>query len=164
MHAIFSGPRAIGGTLQTPYPSVESWRKRLADFPSEDYLLVATIAAEVVGNAGLNAASKSPRRRHVAGIGMAVRDDRQGCGVGTALVKAILALADGWLNYQRLELHVFTDNAAAIHLYQKFGFVIEGTQRAHAFRDGRYADTYMMARLHPALEGSIAIASEDGRS
>jgi len=164
MRAIFSSPRAMAGTLQMPYPSVELWRKRLVDFPSGDYLLVATIAGELVGNAGITAVSKSPRRRHVAGIGMAVRDDRQGRGVGTSLMKAIIALADGWLNYQRLELVVFTDNAAAIHLYQKFGFAIEGTARAHAFRDGRYADTYMMARLHPALQASIASDAEDGRS
>ena len=94
IHETFLGPRAIAGTLQLPYPSVESWRKRLAEFPADQYLLVATIAGEVVGNLGLHAASKSPRRRHVGDIGMAVRDDRQGRGVGTALLQAAIELAD----------------------------------------------------------------------
>src|SRR6266571_8546704 len=76
VHETFLGPRAIAGTLQLPYPSVESWRKRLAEVPADQYLLVATIAGEVVGNLSLHAASKSPRRRHVGDIGMAVRDDR----------------------------------------------------------------------------------------
>src|SRR2546422_7452513 len=94
IHETFLGPRAIAGTLQLPYPSVESWRKRLAEFPADQYLLVATIAGEVVGNLGLHAASKSPRRRHVGDIGMAVRDDRQGRGVGTALRQAPIEPAD----------------------------------------------------------------------
>jgi hypothetical protein len=31
------------------------------------------------------------------------------------------------LNLERLELDVYIDNEAAVHLYKKFGFVIEGT-------------------------------------
>src|SRR5262249_38777021 len=150
IHQTFLGPKAIAGTLQLPYPSVEMWRKRIADFAQDDYLLVATIDGEVVGNAGLHA-SKSPRRRHVGAVGMTVRDDRQRSGVGTALMKAAIELADGWLNYQRLELFVYTDNLAALALYRKFDFVIEGTCRAYAFRDGRYVDAYQMARISPAL-------------
>ena len=156
IHATFLGPRAIAGTLQLPYPSVEAWRKRLGEVAPDDYLLVATIAGEIVGNLGLHAASKSPRRRHVGQLGMAVRDDRQGRGVGTALLQAALELADGWLNYQRLELVVYTDNLAALHLYRKFGFAIEGTCRAYAFRDGAYVDAYAMARMHPAFKAGEA--------
>jgi L-phenylalanine/L-methionine N-acetyltransferase len=151
IHAIFAGPNVIAGTLQLPYPSLEVWRKRLADVAPTDYFLVATIDGEVVGNLGLHEVSKSPRRRHVGGIGLSVRDDRQGRGVGTALMRAGLELADGWINYQRLELWVYTDNLPALALYRKFGFVIEGTCRAHAFREGVYADTYAMARLHPTF-------------
>lgn len=155
IHSTFCGPKVIAGTLQIPYPSIEMWRKRLVEFPPNDYLLVATIASEVVGNLGLHAASKSPRRRHVGSLGMAVRDDRQGCGVGTALMKAAIELADGWLNLQRLELSVYVDNLPALALYRKFGFAIEGTYRAYAFRDGYYVDSYAMARLHPAFEPRV---------
>jgi len=158
IHETFLGPRAIAGTLQLPYPSLEMWRKRLADVAPEDFLLVATIAGDVVGNLGLHAVSKSPRRRHVGGIGMSVRDDRQGRGIGTALLKAAIELADGWLNYQRLELSVYTDNVGAVHLYRKFGFTIEGTCRAFAFRDGQYVDAYQMARLNPALKLNEAVS------
>lgn len=58
-------------------------------------------------------------------------------------------LADNWLNLLRLELYVYADNAAAIHLYNKFGFEIEGTHRAHSLRNGVFIDTYSMARFHP---------------
>jgi putative acetyltransferase len=91
---------------------------------------------------------------------MAVRDDRQRRGVGTALLRAAIELADGWLNYQRLELTVYTDNLAALHLYRKFGFTIEGTCRAYAFRDGTYVDAYAMARLHPAFKVEVINSNE----
>ena len=31
-------------------------------------------------------------------------------------------------------------------LYRSLGFVVEGTERFAAIRDGRYADEYLMAR------------------
>ncbi len=68
-------------------------------------------------------------------------------------------IADNWLNYHRLRLEVYTDNAAAIALYRKFGFEIEGTLREDAFRDGRYVDAYTMGRLRPGAQASGATAA-----
>ena len=144
---INSGPRAIWGTFQLPYPSVEFWRNRLSNRPDGLYHLVACVEDEVVGTLGLHTFPANPRRRHAAGIGMSVRDDWQGKGVGTALMRAATNLADNWLGLTRLELEVYTDNAPALALYRKFGFEVEGTHRRYAFRDGEYVDAYMMARL-----------------
>jgi len=145
---IYASPNVIRGTLQLPFPSAEEWRKRLAEPPEGLFSLVACADNnEVVGQLVLNTFPNRPRRRHVGQIGMAVRDDWQGQGVGTALMQAAVDLADQWLNLTRLELTVFTDNAPAIRLYEKFGFRIEGTSVDFAFRDGQYVDTYTMARL-----------------
>jgi putative acetyltransferase len=78
---------------------------------------------------------------------MAVRDDLQGRGVGTALLEAALDLADNWLGLTRLELSVYVDNAAGVDLYKKVGFEVEGTHRRFAFRDGEFVDAYSMARV-----------------
>jgi len=144
---VYAGPRAIWGTMQVPFPSVERWRKKLAEPPPGLFSLVACVEAEIVGQASLHTFPNTPRRRHVGAIGMAVRDDWQGKGVGTALMQAVVDLADNWLNLTRLELEVYTDNAAAVHLYKKFGYQIEGTLVDFAFRDGQYVDAYHMARL-----------------
>ena len=80
---------------------------------------------------------------------MVVHDDFQDKGVGTRLLQAALDLADNWLNLKRVELQVFTDNDRAVHLYEKFGFIIEGTHKADTFREGEYVDTYSMARVKP---------------
>ena len=147
LHRIFSGPSAVTGTLQMPFPSVEMWCKRLAEPPEGLFSLVACVKDEVVGDISLDTYPTLWRRRHVGGIGMAVRDDWQGKGVGTALMEAALDLADNWLNLTRIELHVYVDNAPAIALYEKFGFEIEGTHRRFAFRNGEYVDSYSMARI-----------------
>jgi len=153
IRATFATPRAMAGTLQLPYPTADMWRKRIAENAVDDYLLVAEVAGKVVGNLGLHVASRSPRRRHAASIGMSVHDDWQRRGVGSALMAAAVDIADNWLNYRRVELTVYTDNTAALALYRKFGFEVEGTHRDYAFRDGRYIDAYAMARLRPASVG-----------
>ena len=147
MHRIMSGPRAAAGTLQLPLQSAETWRKRLAEPPDGLFMLVACAEEEVVGNLGLKTSPNHPRVRHVGSIGMAVRDDWQGKGVGTALMEAALDLADNWLNLMRIELRVYVDNSAAVALYKIFGFEIEGTHRRLAFRNGEYVDAYSMARI-----------------
>lgn len=140
---------AYSDTLQLPFPSAEIWRKRLAEPSESEVVLVALVDGKMAGNAGLHSAGRSPRRAHAMHIGMAVAGPFQGKGVGTALMKALIDLADNWLNVSRLELTVFADNARAIALYKKFGFVLEGTHRAYALRAGRYVDAHAMARLRP---------------
>jgi len=144
---VYAGPKAIWGTLQSPFSSLEQWRKRMAEPPEGLVSLVVCVESEVVGQLSLQAFPNRPRRRHVGEIGMAVRDDWQGKGAGTALMQAAVDLADKWLNLTRLELEVYTDNEPAIRLYKKCGFTIEGTLAQNSFRDGQYVDSYIMARL-----------------
>jgi len=144
---LFSGPKVVEGTLQLPFPSIELWRKRLAEPPEGMFNLVACVDGEIVGQLGLHAFLSRPRRRHVGELGMAVRDDWQGKGAGSALMQAAIDLSDRWLNLRRLELEVYTDNEPAIRLYKRFGFSIEGTLVDFAFRGGEFVDVYTMARL-----------------
>lgn len=112
MHEIFSGPKAMAGTLQLPLPSKETWRKNLESPPDGLSSLVACADGEVVGSIALMTNPTRWRMRHVGDIGMAVRDDWQGKGVGSKLMEAILDLAENWLDLTRIELHVYTDNEA----------------------------------------------------
>jgi len=144
---MFKSLKVFPGTLQVPYPSHEYWRKRITDNPESAYYLVAIIDQRVVGMANIDTFPNRPRRKHAGAIGICVHEEWQGKGVGAALMHAILDLADNWLNLTRIELEVFSDNEAAIHLYERFGFEVEGTLRQHAFRDGQFVDSTMMARL-----------------
>lgn len=142
----YTAPMVVRNTLQMPYRSLESVRELLTKSGEGDHILVAVIDGEVVGVIGLHTSSR-PRVNHKGEIGMMVRDDWQGKGVGTAMMRAVIDLADKWLNLTRIELTVFTDNEPAIALYRKFGFEIEGAHRKYAFRDGEFVDAYTMARI-----------------
>ncbi len=142
----YTAPLAARNTLQIPYRSLESVREQLTKSGEGDHVLVAEIEGEVVGVIGLHTSSR-PRVNHKGEVGMMVRDDWQGKGVGAAMMRAVIDLADKWLNLTRIELTVFTDNESAIALYRKFGFELEGTLRKYAFRDGEFVDAYAMARI-----------------
>jgi len=144
--AVHAQPNALAGTLQLPFPSEEAWKERLAKFGERDYGLVACVEGQIVGMLSLQVSPRL-RRAHVGDLGMAVHDKWAGKGVGSALIKAAIDLADKWLNLTRPELTVYTDNEPALHLYKKLGFEIEGTHRKYAFRDGAYVDAYTMARV-----------------
>jgi len=116
-----------------------------------DHLLVAEIdengVKKVVGLIGLHI-NRNPRLRHSASIGIMVHTDYQGKGIGTALLKKVIDLADNWLMLVRLELTAFVENDRAVKLYQSLGFQIEGIKRYAAIRNGKYADEYLMARYN----------------
>lgn len=99
----------------------------------------------VIGSVGITV--YGGRKRHCAGLGIMVRRECQGLGIGKALLETILDIADNWLGLTRVELTVFADNARAIHLYEKYGFVREGLHRAAILRAGEYCDEWSMARV-----------------
>jgi putative acetyltransferase len=143
---LWQQPQVIWGTRQLPYQSLDDVRKRLENPPERFHRLVAVTGdGRAIGLLGLQVGQG--RVAHVGHIGMMVHPDFHNQGVGSALMEAAIDLANKWLNLTRLDLEVYTDNAAAIHLYEKHGFEIEGTKRRYAFRDGEYVDSYMMARV-----------------
>lgn len=149
--ALMADEAVYAGLLQMPYPTAERWRKRLEPQVADDgsLHLVAVADGAVIASAGISAPSTSPRRRHAGWLGITVGAAWQDRGVGSLLMAALLDWADNWAGLLRIELTVYTDNTRAIALYEKFGFLREGTHRAYALRGGRYVDVLAMARLHP---------------
>ena len=86
------------------------------------------------------------RNRHVAHLVVGVLGAHSGRGIGSALMQK----AELWARehgVHRLELTVMAHNAAAVALYEKAGFVVEGTRRHSMLVDGSYVDELYMARL-----------------
>lgn len=148
LHAIWQNPLVGRTTLQLPSLELEKVAERLTNAGPELHRFVAEVNGRAVGLISLHPHYPNrPRMAHCMGLGMMVHPDYWGQGIGSALMAAMLDLADNWLNLKRVELEVNTDNPAAIRLYQKFGFVIEGTKRFHTYGDGRWADSHFMGRV-----------------
>ncbi len=150
LHEIFTDPEVMHWLIDVPYAPQAQTRRHIVELPDGRYMLVAAEGEEIVGALGFGALT-APRMRHVGRLGpIAVARAAQGRGVGSALMRAAIDLADNWLNLVRLELLVIAGNDAAIGLYRRFGFEIEGTLRAFGFQAGRYVDVHTMARLRHA--------------
>ncbi|MGG7164823.1 GNAT family N-acetyltransferase [Clostridium ihumii] len=129
--------------------------QRIIDNLTEnDHMIVAEILEDgvkkVIGVASLSV-NKSNRVRHSGSMGISIGKDYQGNGIGTALMKELLDIADNWLMLVRIELGVFVDNEKAISLYKSLGFVIEGKRKYAIIRNGIYEDEYIMARYNYKL-------------
>jgi RimJ/RimL family protein N-acetyltransferase len=77
-----------------------------------------------------------------------------GKGHGTEATRLLIRHAFDTLNLNRVWLHVYEDNARGIRAYEKAGFKKEGVLRQDNFRDGKYADTIVMAILREEWQPS----------
>lgn len=108
--------------------------------------MVAEIAGKIVGIINCRG-NKRKAIRHAVTLGMSVDQDWRGQGIGGQLITRAIEWAKSAGSIKRIELAVFERNTIAIHLYQKFGFEIEGRRRKAVFRDGQYLDGLIMALL-----------------
>ena len=81
-------------------------------------------------------------------VGVIIYPDYADSDAAAPLLEAVLDLSDTWLGLRRLETTVFADDTAASALYQRGGFEHEATLRRYAFRQGAWADAWLLARLH----------------
>lgn len=70
-----------------------------------------------------------------------------GRGLGTEATTLILAHAFDTVGVNRIELEVYTFNPRARHVYEKVGFVLEGTKRQALNWHGEWIDADLMAML-----------------
>jgi len=89
----------------------------------------------------------SPNRRegfrHCGELGMGVRRDHRRRGIGERLMLQTIARARE-MGLERVELEVYASNRAAIALYEKHGFAVEGIKRRARKLDGAYDDVICM--------------------
>ncbi len=104
------------------------------------------VGNKIIANANVNGNDKR-KCRHIGSIGISIRKEYWGKGLGTKLFEKILEWSDK-MNISRLTLEVDATNERGIALYKKFGFEIEGTHKmATKVSDGTFRDSYSMARI-----------------
>ena len=85
----------------------------------DEIMLVAKENGKIIGNASL---SRLPRRmKHRGDFSISVLKEYWNKGVGSQLILKIINFAKE-NSFEIIDLQVRSDNLAAIHLYEKFGF------------------------------------------
>jgi len=68
-------------------------------------------------------------------------------GYGREATELVLKYSFDILNLNRIQLHVATNNPAGVKIYEKAGFIIEGTLREAMYHNNEYVDFYVMGIL-----------------
>lgn len=109
--------------------------------------LLAFLNDEIAGIVNITADQRK-RVRHIGDLFIVIGKRYWNNGLGNLLLEEVIEWAQASGILRRLQLTVQTRNLAAVHLYQKHGFVIEGRQERGAYiEEGEFVDVYLMGRL-----------------
>lgn len=100
-----------------------------------------------------------------AGLGISVgAEEDRGRGYGSDALRALLRFAFDELRMVRIWLDVYDMNTGAQRVYERVGFVHEGTLRRAAYREGVHHDVHRMAILADEWRqlSADAVAEADG--
>jgi len=138
-----AGIAAGNATFEHAVPGWEQWRtSRLA----EPCLVAHGDGEEVLGWAALTAASSRPVYRGVAEVSIYVDPEHARCGVGRALLVALVEASEH-LGLWTLRAGIFPENEASIALHESCGFRLLGThERIGQMPDGRWRDVVLYER------------------
>jgi RimJ/RimL family protein N-acetyltransferase len=131
--------------------TLEEQTQRLSDLRTHDRaaLFVVEHDSQLIGF--LSAEGGQYRRnRHSAYVVMGIVQQYTQQGIGTRLFDAVEAWAKR-KQITRMELTVMSHNAAAIALYKKVGFLVEGTKRHSLQIEGQYVNELYMGKLLDGL-------------
>ena len=108
-------------------------------------MIVCSVGQEIAGNCQLSFHNRS-RIRHRAEIAIALRQKYWGLGIGTAMFREMIALAQA-RGVTQLELGFVEGNARARGLYEKMGFrIVFYHPNAFRLKDGTLLGEYWMLR------------------
>jgi ribosomal protein S18 acetylase RimI-like enzyme len=108
--------------------------------------MVAVRDGIIVGWADIQRMQR-PGFTHRGVLGMGVISAYRRQGIGQRLLTSMIDHAASF-GVSRLELEVFSSNLAAVSMYQRSGFVLEGQLLRARILDGIVDDILLMARRH----------------
>lgn len=128
--------------------SIEQEEQFLDRISKQNNALFITAEFEgiIIGNLNFSGGTR-PRTEHTGEFGVSVLKDYWGSGLGTELVKFLVDWCKNLGIIRKVNLRVRTDNVAAIHLYKKLGFNVEGVITRDLRINNKFYDTLFMGLL-----------------
>jgi RimJ/RimL family protein N-acetyltransferase len=114
------------------------------DTVPDHLLVVAEADGEFAGCGNLFPGPEGRKDRHVANLGMYILKPYREKGIGAQMMAWMLDWAEE-TGLEKITLAVLATNQRAIHLYQKFGFEVEGIRRRQYRIGHEYVDSILMA-------------------
>ena len=152
LRALKEHPDAFGSSYEAesalPLEDVAAKMRRTAESPHA-FTLGAYLDGVLVGMVGFYRDAWGEKVRHKGHVwGMYVVSERQGAGVGTALMRELLARAGRIPGLEQVHLCVVTRNEAARSLYASLGFETYGVEPNALIVDGeRLDEAHMVIRM-----------------
>ncbi|GAB4325388.1 MAG: GNAT family protein [Promethearchaeota archaeon] len=88
-------------------------------------------------------------KNRVGTVGLLIgRKDLWGSGLGTEALSLLVEYGFATLGMHRVQLEAYEENARAMRVYQKVGFVEEGRRREALFSEDKFHDAIVMGLLH----------------
>jgi RimJ/RimL family protein N-acetyltransferase len=122
------------------------WIKKFID-GDNNLLVVAEFDGQIVGSADLRNGQRK-RIQHVATFGISVLKNFRDLGVGKALMDTLIHWATDHPVIEKVALGVFSNNARAVNLYKKLGFIEEGRKiKEIKISPDKYVDSILMYKF-----------------
>jgi len=89
---------------------------------------------------------KIPHTAHVMAVGLHVMPQYRGMGIGTRMLDYAARWAKG-RGFEKLEADIFTTNKRSLHLFERAGFIEEGTRQKRIRIGKQYIDEILLGKI-----------------
>ena len=113
---------------------------------SDNSLAILALAGDTIAGSLTFDGGRRPWLRHAGEFGISVAQEYAGLGIGRAMIESMIAWAERSGVVRKINLKVRVDNAGAIRLYERMGWVHEGRTTRDTLIDGQFNDCLLMGR------------------
>ena len=125
----------------------QEWLVRCSATSGPPHNLAIEHAGEAIGSVGLS--PMTDVARFTAELGYWLGEPFWGRGLATEALRRFTEYAFESFSFERLEAWIFASNPASGRVLEKAGYEREATLKSSAFKEGRFLDCHVYARLRP---------------
>jgi ribosomal-protein-alanine N-acetyltransferase len=123
--------------------SLSSYIVNITENPVLFWAIIEKQSGEHIGNIKIDPINL---RNSIGEYGILMGDKEfWGCGYAMEASQVVISYCFNNLRLRKISLGVVKDNIAAVKLYEKLGFEIEGVYRMHGFYSGKFCDALRMS-------------------